>query len=64
MFFSRQDLGSGPSNEADDSSDSDSDSSVEDDTENNPPTHPTQGVKRAAPTHHPRETKTLKPNNL
>lgn len=54
---------SGTHVKADDSSDSDDDSSDEENEEHNPPVHPTQGVKRAASAHLPRDTKTLKQNN-
>jgi len=47
----------------DDSSDSDDVSSDEENEEHNPPVQSTQGVKRAASAHLPRDTKTLKQNN-
>ena len=62
-YFSWQVTSSDTQVEADDSSDSDDESSDEEDAENNPSVHPTQGVKRAASAHLPRETKTLKQNN-
>lgn len=53
----------GANKEAEDNSDSESDTSDEDENENKPPTHPTQGVKRAAPAQLPGKTKTLRPIN-
>lgn len=62
-WFSWQVSSSGTCVKADDSSDSDDDSSDEENEEHNPPVHSTQGVKRAASAHLPRDTKTLKQNN-
>lgn len=62
-WFSWQVSSRGTRDKADDSSDSGDDSSDEENAENNPPVRPTQGVKRAASTHLPTETKELKQNN-
>lgn len=63
ILFYQQDSLSGANKEAEDNSDSEGDTSDEDENENKPPTHTTQGVKRAAPAQLSGKTKTLRPIN-